>query len=100
MDLSKFERLADLGFGAAGLPNVANHLVVERDGIAALVPVVAGKLGEAGSPGLVTENGLAVLVWRGDRPWFVMRGFERPASPEEIDAVRRFSADLKTALGG
>lgn len=98
MDLSKFERLANLGFGAAGLPNIANHFMVERDGFAALISLVAGDLAEAGSAGIVTEGGLAVLVWRGEQPWFVMRGFERQATPTEVQALRQFSDDLKTAL--
>jgi hypothetical protein len=98
MDLSLFERLAEMGFEAAPLPNIAGHLVLQRDGIAALVAVRDGVLGQPGSAGLITESGLAVLVWRGADPWFVARGFERRAEPAEVEQLRRFGNDLKIAF--
>ena len=98
MDLSLFERLAGMGFEAAPLPNIANHFVLQRDGFAALVPVWNEELGKPGAAGLITEAGLAVLVWRSAEPWFVARGFERRAEPGEVEDLRRFSADLDSAF--
>jgi hypothetical protein len=60
----------------------------ERDGELAL-----------GSSGIMTEQGLAYLVWRDERPFLAAHGAgETPASVEQVEAVRRFSEDLKTAL--
>ena len=52
-----------------------------------------------GSSGLMTEAGFAYLVWREDVAWLVQHGgAEQPASSEQVEAIRRFSADLKSAL--
>ena len=52
-----------------------------------------------GSSGLMTEGGFAYLVWRENRAWLVSHGgSEMPASEEQVEAIRRFSGDLKTAL--
>jgi hypothetical protein len=52
-----------------------------------------------GSSGIMTENGFAYLVWRDDRPFLAAHGAtELPADPAQVEAVRRFSEDLKQAL--
>jgi hypothetical protein len=52
-----------------------------------------------GSSGIMTESGLAYLVWRGGQPYLAAHGgAETAATPEQVDAVRQFSDDLKTAL--
>ena len=52
-----------------------------------------------GSSGLMTESGFAYLVWREECAFLVAHGgVEFAATEEQIDAIRRFSADLKTAL--
>ena len=57
-----------------------------------------GPRGNQGSTGMMTEQGLAYLVWRGGRPYLAAKGGETPASPEQVEIIRRFSEDLKTAL--
>jgi hypothetical protein len=53
-----------------------------------------------GSSGIMTENGLAYLVWRDGQPILATHGGrEQPATPGELETVRRFSEDLKSALG-
>jgi hypothetical protein len=60
----------------------------ERDGAVAL-----------GSSGIMTEQGLAYLVFRGEQPFLAAHGGgEVPATVEQVEAVRRFSEDLKAAL--
>jgi len=60
----------------------------ERDGVVAL-----------GSSGIMTEPGLAYLMWREGRPYLAAHGAsEAPARDEQVAAVRRFSEDLKAAL--
>jgi hypothetical protein len=51
-----------------------------------------------GSTGMMTEHGLAYLVWRGGQPYLAAKGGETPATPEQVEAIRRFSQDLNTAL--
>jgi hypothetical protein len=53
-----------------------------------------------GSSGLMIESGFAYLVWREERAYLVAHGgAEQPATDEQIAAIRRFSSDLKQALG-
>jgi hypothetical protein len=52
-----------------------------------------------GSSGLMTESGFAYLVWREERAYLVSHGgAEQTATTEQIESIRRFSADLKSAL--
>ena len=93
-------RLAALEIEVAVLPGSARHAVVARGAFGALIERSAESLGKPGAAGLITEKGLAMLVWRDGGPFFVARGFERPVSTEEVEALRRFSADLTSALAG
>ena len=52
-----------------------------------------------GSSGIVTESGVAYLVWRDERPVLVGKGLELPADAAQVESLRHFSADLKAALG-
>ena len=51
-----------------------------------------------GSTGMMTDQGLAYLVWRDGRPYLAAKGGETPATPEQVETIRRFSQDLNTAL--
>jgi hypothetical protein len=51
-----------------------------------------------GSTGMMTERGLAYLVWRDGQPYLAAKGSETPATPEQVEAIREFSEDLNTAL--
>ena len=46
----------------------------------------------------MTEQGLAYLVWRDGQPYLAAKGSEAPASPEQVEAIRKFSQDLNDAL--
>jgi len=37
-------------------------------------------------------------VWRDGLPYLAAKGSETPATPEQVETIRRFSEDLKTAL--
>jgi hypothetical protein len=52
-----------------------------------------------GSSGMMTEAGLAFLVWREGRPYLAAKGLETPASPAQVEEIGKFSLDLKRALG-
>jgi hypothetical protein len=52
-----------------------------------------------GSSGLMTESGFAYLVWREERAYLVAHGgAEQTATEDQVEAIRRFSSDLKSAL--
>ncbi len=97
--LAKLERLAAAGIRILPLPGVDSHFALERDGYAVLVAKSAGGFGEVGSAGLVTEEGLAVLVWRNGRPYFVTRRRRIEATSAQVEELRRFSAAVEEALG-
>ncbi|MEO8130224.1 MAG: hypothetical protein ABJF23_09955 [Bryobacteraceae bacterium] len=94
----KLERLVAAGIQLLPTVEIANHYVFERDGFVALVERRGEGFGGIGSAGLLTGKGIAPLVLRGLAPFFVAKGFEQPATPEEVDGIRRFQADLKHAL--
>ena len=72
---------------------------MERGGYAALVERDdAAGFGQVGSAGLVTPEGLAVLVWEGESPWFVTRRERRKASLTEVNSLREFARALADAL--
>ena len=77
---------------------ITTHFLFERDGFIALVERRGSEFGAVGAGGLATEKGLAPLVWRGTEPWFVTKGFEQPATPQQIEQLRGFQADLESAL--
>ena len=93
-----FERLAAAGIQLLPLPGITTHYVLERDGFAALVERAADGFGQIGSAGRVTEQGLAVLLWRDGHPFFVTKSSNTPAEDTEVADLRRFTADLEHAL--
>jgi hypothetical protein len=77
---------------------ITTHYVFERDGFVALVERTPDGFGGIGSAGILTGKGFAALVHRGTRSYFVAKDFEQQAQPEQVAALKRFSADLKSAL--
>jgi hypothetical protein len=65
----------------------------------ALAQTAAERITSLGSSGVMTEQGLAYLVWRDGAPWLCSHGNEVAAGAEQVDAIRKFSEDLKMALG-
>jgi hypothetical protein len=94
----KLERLAAAHIEMIPVPGVSRHVVLGRDGFASLVECSPEGFGAIGAPGLVSERGFAVLVWRGEIGFFVARGFEQQATTEQVEALRKFSRDLSEAL--
>jgi hypothetical protein len=54
--------------------------------------------GSQGSTGVLTPQGLAFLIWRDGQPLLAAKGVETPATPEQVEAIQKFSEDLKLAL--
>jgi hypothetical protein len=96
--LAKLERVLAAGIELIPDLNITTHYVFARDGFASLVEKRDGGFGNIGTPGMVTENGFAVLVWRGEQGVFSGRGFEVMATGEQVAAIRAFDRDLNEAL--
>jgi hypothetical protein len=92
------ERLAAARIQLLPAVEITTHYVFERDGFVALVERTPDGFGGIGSAGILTGTGFAALIRRGDRSYFVAKNFEREATPAEVEALRKFSSDLKVAL--
>ena len=88
------ERLRQLGIQSAETPA---HSLLTRGECLVLVARGSGAAG-IGAAGLLTPAGLAYLVWRDGRPLLAAHGTEMPASPEQVETLRRFAADVASAL--
>ena len=100
MNLSVTEKIEKLAIaGIQIIPaEITSHFILERDGFVAFVERREDDFGNIGAPGLMTEQGYAALIWRGDQAFFTGRGFEQPASPEQIRSMRAFASELENAL--
>ena len=74
------------------------YAMFSRDNLIALVERTAAGYGTIGSTGIMTERGLAYLIWRDGQAFLAGKGYEQPATGEQVAAVRRFSEDLKASL--
>jgi hypothetical protein len=93
------ERLAAAGIQLL-TPDAATHYLFARDSFVALVERRSDGVVNIGSTGVFTERGLAFLVRREERAFFVAKGAETPAEPAQLEALERFSHDLARALTG
>jgi len=89
-------RLQSFGIGLVTESPAVSIFV--RESCVAMVGRGAGGTQSLGSTGMITENGLAYLVWREGQPRLAAKGSEVAAAPEQVEAIRRFSEDLKNAL--
>jgi hypothetical protein len=93
--------LQDVSLDAAGIQLLAesrSHYLFARDNLMALVERLPEGFGSIGGTGILTERGLAYLVWRDGQAFLAGKGFEQPATDHQVEAVRRFSEDLKAGL--
>ena len=91
----------NLDLGSTGIQLLSEtraYAMFARDNLLALVERTAEGYGSIGSTGIFTERGLAYLIWRDGQAFLAGKGFEQPATDEQVAAVRRFSEDLKGAL--
>lgn len=92
------QKLVDHGIQLLPAAELTTHFVFERDGFIALVERRGNGLGHAGAPGLLCPQGMAQLIWRGERGFFVTKGFERLATADEVERLRSFGQDLEICL--
>jgi hypothetical protein len=92
-----FEKLVAAGIQIIPA-EITSHFILERDGFVAFVERREDGFGNIGAAGLMTERGFGALIWRSDQAFFVGKGFEQPASPEQVELIRTFATDLANAL--
>ena len=89
-------RLESLGI--ASVATATGYFLFTRDNCAAFAHERSEGL-YLGSSGIMTEGGLAFLVWRDGQAYLAIHGGSQiPAAPEQVEAIQRFSGDLKAAL--
>lgn len=93
-----FERLVAANIRILPINPSPKHVVFERSGFVALVEKREDGFGEIGSAGMLVEKGFSSLIWRGGDPYFVAKGFEQPATVEQVDQLRAFQKDLQESL--
>jgi len=80
------------------LSEAKEYSIVARDACFAMLYRADDPAPGIGSSGLMTENGLAYLVWREGEAYLVGKGNEVMATAEQVEAIRSFAEDLKTAI--
>ena len=76
-----------------------DYWLLVRENCMALVQAGENGAASIGSSGIMTEEGLAYLVWREGRALLAAHGGkETPATAEQSAAVTRFSEDLQQAF--
>ena len=96
MSASIEERLRNFQIELAA--ETKGHCLFVRGDVCAMALREGEGFGSIGSTGIVTEGGLAYLTWRGGNAILSSKGGEAPAEPSQVEHIRRFSEDLKTAL--
>ena len=92
------EKLAAANINLLPAVEISTHFVFERDGYVALVERRGDRFGKVGTAGLMTSHGIAFLMKKEDGYAFVAKGVESPATPDEVEQLRRFQRDLDAAL--
>jgi hypothetical protein len=96
--INKLERLAALGIELVPFPGMERYFVLARGPYATLVERRESQFGRIGATAMITDQGLAMLVWRGEQAYFVAKDHEQIATPEQVHCLRQFSSDLERAL--
>jgi len=94
----QLQRLYLAGFELQTFERYANSVGVTRDGCIALLRATPGGLEMIGSPGWRMGEVLGVLVEKDGRQVFQAKTETVEATPERLEALRRFKADLQRLL--
>ena len=76
-----------------------DYCMFVRGNCVALVQSVSDRFTSIGSSGMMTEKGLAYLVWIDGKAMLASHGSQVEADAEQVEAIQRFSEDLKKILG-
>jgi hypothetical protein len=75
------------------------YCMLVRGNCLALVRTEGDRFTSIGSSGMLTENGLAYLVWADGKAMLVSHGSQVEAAADQVEAIRKFSEDLREILG-
>jgi hypothetical protein len=94
------ELLSQIGIEPLQIPGQQRHTFFVRGEYAALVERARdGALGRVGTAGRMTAGGLAMLMWREGKAYFLAKGgLETPADEAEVASLRAFTSDLERVL--
>jgi len=97
--LERLRLLSEQGFELTRFAFFDAHIGVKKYSCAALLqPLPAGRWQVAASPTYVVEDHLSALVGRGGEEWFVWKAHQVRATPERLEALRRFEQELQALL--
>ncbi len=92
--------LLERGFRFRSLEAYPRFIGVERDNFVALLETTPeGQLRRFGASGYLLNHKIALLVERGGQSVFQNKRQTVTATPELLEAYRRFQEDLRGALG-
>jgi len=69
-----------------------------RGNCMALVQFAGERFTSIGSAGMMTEKGLAYLLWNDGKAMLSSHGSQVEAEATQVDAIRKFSDDLKKTI--
>jgi len=99
--LAVLERLRRRGFQFVAFPLLAAKIGVRKGNCAALLDPVAGDgLRLFGHPSYLVAGNIGVLTARRGRKMFVWKKSWLEATPERLEELERFSAELAELLSG
>jgi hypothetical protein len=90
-------RLAACGIQMAA--EAKDYCMFVRENCLALVQAADGQFTSIGSSGMLTEQGLAYLVWVDGKAMLASHGSQVEAAPEQLEALHQFSQDLRNIIG-
>ena len=93
------EILRDHGFSTSPFEGVDNGFLVSKDGVGAVLVPVEDSSAVAVSAGALVGGEVARLVDRGYQKFIKTAKFELPATAAQLEAIHRFSEELKLLTG-
>ncbi len=94
------EKLRDAGFGLAAFPLYASYVGVRKENcVMLLAPIAGGGMQPFGEPCFLVGGNLGVRMTRDGREWFVWKKEQVEATPERLEELQRFTAEVRAVLG-
>ena len=75
-----------------------DYCMFVRGNCLALVHTAGDRFTSVGSTGILTERGLAYLVWVEGKAWLSSHGNQVEAEAVQVEEIRTFSEDLKSTI--
>ncbi len=92
--ISTLEKILRAGFRFVSIERAERYLGVERQGFVALLEPVDGRLTLFGQLGYLIDDGIGMLVDRGEGKCFVRHERSVPATPDMLEGYERFRREL------